>query len=171
MSRRGDQGGQTRLDPRAEERPIALASGLVSEGGHMDGSQFDALHRRLVTGRRFIVGGALAALGVAAAPSFVTARGNNKGKKCRKKNQSNPGTGTCCPPGQVPFGGGCCPPNNICNNYLGQPVCCPNGCLVGVCCPCGSINSCQQCVVDAGLNPPQAFCETYCPPGQGCLPS
>ena len=77
----------------------------------------------------------------------------------------------CCFPGQVPFAGGCCPRDNICNNNQGQPVCCQHRCLVGVCCPCDSVASCQQCVVHTGQTPSQARCETYCPTGQDCTPS
>jgi hypothetical protein len=79
-----------------------------------------------------------------------------------------PQANVCCFPGQVPFAGGCCPRDNICNNNQGQSVCCQHRCLVGVCCPCDMVASCQQCVVHEGQNPPQASCETYCAAGQVC---
>jgi hypothetical protein len=79
-----------------------------------------------------------------------------------------PQDNVCCFPGQVPFAGGCCPRDNICNNNQGQSVCCQHRCLVGVCCPCDMVASCQQCVVHEGQNPPQASCETYCAAGQVC---
>jgi hypothetical protein len=132
----------------------------------MDGSRFDALHRRVVTGRRGIVSGALAVLGVAAAPSFAAGKDRNKSKRRGKKNRR--ADGVCCPPGQVPFGGGCCPPANICNDNQGQTVCCPHHCFFGLCCPCDNVVPCQQCVVSG--TPLRAGCQQYCNAGQFCMP-
>lgn len=133
----------------------------------MDGSQFDALHRRLATGRRSMVGGALAMLGVVFAPSFAAGDGNHKGNGHRKrKDRSN--SETCCPSGQVPFGGGCCARDNICTDNQGQQVCCPHRCFTpgGLCCPCDTVFPCQQCVVSGN----QAGCQQYCNAGQFCMP-
>jgi hypothetical protein len=134
-------------------------------------SQFDALHRRLITGRRDMVGGALAMLGAAAVPSLALGKGNNKCNRCRKKTKKlQDAPCTCCPPGQVRFGSGCCPTDHICNDNQGQQVCCQHRCFSGLCCPCDNVIPCQQCVIDVSRNPPRAGCQQYCSAGQFCMP-